>query len=182
MRKTLTVTILAAALAGFATAAEMKVAPTTSKIEFIGTKTGGKHTGGFKDFTGTVAMPGADLAGATITIEITTNSIYTDTGKLTNHLKSGDFFDVNKHPKATFKSTAIKAAPGANGATHEITGDLTMHGVTKSITFPVKAAADDKGVTIDGTLTIKKEDFGMVYGKGIINNNVPVTFTVKAAK
>jgi polyisoprenoid-binding protein YceI len=127
-------------------------------------------------------MGGADLAGAKITIEITTASIYTDTGKLTNHLKSGDFFDVNKHPKATFKSTAIKAAKGANGTTHEITGDLTMHGVTKSVTFPVKTTADDKTVTIDGTLTVKKEDFGMVYGKGMINNDVPVTFTVKAAK
>ena len=182
MRKTLTVSILAAALAGFASAAEMKVASTTSKIEFIGSKANGRHTGGFKEFTGTVDMPGADINAAKISIEITAGSIYTDTPKLTNHLKSGDFFDVNKHPKATFKSTAIKAAAGANGTTHEITGDLTMHGVTKSITFPVKAAADDKGVTIDGTLTIKKEDFGMVYGKGIINNNVPVTFTVKAAK
>src|SRR5262249_14212226 len=106
MRKSLTVSLLAAALAGFASAAEMKVAPTTSKIEFIGTKTGGRHTGGFKDFTGTVAIPGADLTGAAISIEITTSSIFTDTPKLTNHLKSGDFFDVNKHPKATFKSTA----------------------------------------------------------------------------
>jgi polyisoprenoid-binding protein YceI len=182
MRKTLTVSLLAAALAGFATAAEMKIAPSTSKIEFIGTKTGGKHTGGFKDFTGTVDVPGADIAAAKITIEISAGSIYTDTPKLTNHLKSGDFFDVNKHPKATFKSTAIKAAAGANGTTHEITGDLTMHGVTKSITFPVKTTSDDKGVTIDGTLTVKKEDFGMVYGKGIINNDVPVTFTIKAAK
>ena len=60
MRKTLTVSLLAVALAGFASAAEMKVAPTTSKIEFIGTKTGGRHTGGFREFTGTVAMPGAD--------------------------------------------------------------------------------------------------------------------------
>src|SRR5262245_46075641 len=182
MRKTLTVTVLAAAIAGFATAAEMKVASTTSKIEFIGTKTGGKHTGGFKDFTGTVDMPGADLAGATIKIEITAGSIYTDTPKLTNHLKSGDFFDVNKHPKATFKSTSIHATRGSNGSTHEITGDLNMHGVTKSITFPVKATTDDKGITIEGTLTVNKEDFGMVYGKGIINNAVPVTFTVKAAK
>jgi polyisoprenoid-binding protein YceI len=182
MRKILTVSVLAAALAGFVSAAEMKVASTTSKIEFIGTKTGGRHNGGFKEFSGTVDSSGADLAGATITIEIVANSIFTDTPKLTNHLKSGDFFDVNKHPKATFKSTAIKAAKGANGTTHEITGDLTMHGITKSITFPVKTTADDKGVTIDGTLTVKKEDFGMVYGKGIINNDVPVTFKIKAAK
>jgi len=66
MRKTLTVSLLAVALAGFASAAEMKVAPTTSKIEFIGTKTGGRHTGGFREFTGTVAMPGADLTGANL--------------------------------------------------------------------------------------------------------------------
>jgi polyisoprenoid-binding protein YceI len=182
MRKTLTVTVLAAALAGFASAAEMKVAPTTSKIEFIGTKTGGRHTGGFKEFTGTIDAPGADLTAAKITIEITTASIYADNPKLTNHLKSGDFFDVNKHPKATFKSTAIKAAPGANGITHEVTGDLTIHGVTKAITVPVKATTDDKGVTIEGKITIKQEDFGMTYWKGKLNNDVPVTFLVKATK
>ena len=54
--------------------------------------------------------------------------------------------------------------------------------MTKSLTFPVKATADDKGVTVEGTVTIKKEDFGMMYGKGQINNDVKVTFTVKAAK
>jgi polyisoprenoid-binding protein YceI len=182
MRKALTVTFLAAALTSFASAADLKIATATSKIEFLGTKTGGRHTGGFKEFTGTVAMPGVDLAGATITLEITTASIFTDTGKLTNHLKTADFFDVNKYPKATFKSTGIKAAPGAGGTTHEITGDLTMHGVTKSITFPVKTTADANGVTIEGTTTVKKEDFGMVYGKGMINNDVKVTFTIKAAK
>src|SRR5262249_14429606 len=69
MRKTLTLSVLAAVLAGFASAAEMKVASTTSKIEFIGTKTGGRHTGGFKEFTGSVDMTGGDLAGAKITIE-----------------------------------------------------------------------------------------------------------------
>jgi len=182
MRKTLTVSILAAALAGFASAAEMKIASTTSKIEFIGSKANGRHTGGFKEFTGTVAMPEADLAGATITIEITTSSIFTDNGKLTNHLKSGDFFDVNKPPKATFKSTAIKAAKGANGTTHEITGDLAMHGVTKSITFPVKATVDDKGLTVEGKITLKQDDFGMTYWRGKLNNDVPVTFVVKATK
>jgi polyisoprenoid-binding protein YceI len=182
MRKALTVTILAAALTSFASAADLKVATATSKIEFLGTKTGGRHTGGFKEFTGTVAMPGADLAGATVTLEITTASIFTDTGKLTNHLKTADFFDVNKYPKATFKTTEVKAVKGADGTTHEVTGVLTLHGVAKALTFPVKTTTDANGVAIEGTTTVKKEDFGMVYGKGMINNDVKVTFTIKATK
>lgn len=182
MRKTLSVAILAVAMTSFVSAADLKIATADSKIEFLGTKTGGKHIGGFKKFTGTVATTGADLAGATITVEIDTDSIFTDTARLTNHLKTADFFEVNKFPKATFKSTAIKANKGANGATHEIAGELTLHGVTKAITIPVKATTDGKGTTLQGTFTILKEDFGMNYGKGMINNEVKVTINVKTEK
>jgi polyisoprenoid-binding protein YceI len=167
--------------ATLAPAAELKITPANSKIAFVGTKANGSHTGGFKQFTGTVSMPGDDVATATVNVDIAVDSIFTDNNMLTNHLKSPDFFDAKTNPKATFTSTAI-AASKKRGMTHEITGNLTMHGVTKSVTIPVKVTKDANGVSIDGTFTVQKDAFNMNYGKGMINNDVKVTLNVKAAK
>jgi polyisoprenoid-binding protein YceI len=167
--------------ATLAPAAELKITPANSKIAFVGTKTNGSHNGGFKQFTGTVSMPGDDFAAATVNVDIAVDSIFTDNNMLTNHLKTPDFFDAKTNPKATFVSTAV--APSKKpGATHEITGNLTMHGVTKPVTIPVKVTKDASGVSIDGTFTVQKEAFNMNYGKGMINNDVKVTLNVKAAK
>jgi polyisoprenoid-binding protein YceI len=172
---------LAIAGATLAPAAELKISPTNSKIAFVGTKTNGSHNGGFKQFSGSVSMPSDDFSAATVNVEIVVDSIFTDTQQLTNHLKSPDFFDAKTNPKATFASTAV-AASKKPGATHEITGNLTMHGVTNPVTIPVKVTKDANGVSIDGTFTVQKEDFKMNYGKGMINNDVKVTLSVKAAK
>src|SRR5262249_54251962 len=63
-------------------------------IKFVGTKPGGRHDGGFKDLTGTATVQGNDPATLKVSVEIDTNSLYSDTPKLTNHLKSPDFFGV----------------------------------------------------------------------------------------
>src|SRR5207249_47030 len=117
----------------------------------------------------------------TITVEIQTPSIYTDTGKLTDHLKTPDFFDVRTYPKATFVSTGIKPTT-ANGMTHEVTGNLTLHGVTKPITVPVKAKSDANGVTLDGTSTLQRLDFNINSGPQMVNNDVKVPITVRATR
>jgi polyisoprenoid-binding protein YceI len=168
-------------LAAVTPAAELKFSGDNSKIEFVGTKKDGSHTGGFKQLTGTIDLPGADPAQATIKVEIQVSSIYTDTPKLTNHLKSPDFFDVRTYPTATFVSTAIKPST-ANGATHAITGNLTLHGVTKSVTFPAKVTADATGVTLESAFTLPRKEFGMTYGEGQVHNDVTVKLSVKAAK
>lgn len=160
-------------------AAEMKIVPASSKIEFVGSKSNGSHSGGFKEFSGTVSMPGDDFTAAKVNIEIVTDSIFSDNAQLTGHLKNKDFFDVKTFPKSTFVSTKI-AASAKPGMTHEITGDLTLHGVKKSITVPVKVTKDSSGVSIDGKYTLLREEFGMSYGKGMIKNEVPITLAFKA--
>ena len=153
-----------------------KEAAAGSKIEFIGTKPQGKHEGGFKDFTVNIAPIKDDLAGSKISVDIDTDSLYSDNPKLTKHLKSPDFFDVKKYPKATFVSTSVEPKK-AGEDTHEITGDLTLHGKTKKISFPAKVAVTPKTVNIDSQFTIDRKDFGMTYGAGKIND----TITIKAA-
>ena len=78
---------------------------------------------------------------------------------LRKHLKSPDFFDVEKFPTATFKSTAIEKTDDG----HTITGDLTLHGVTKRVSFPATVTVTDGQVTANSEFSINRNDFGIVY-------------------
>jgi polyisoprenoid-binding protein YceI len=147
--------------------------PNGSRIEFVGTKPEGKHDGGFEKFTIAIDPIKDDLAGSKITVEIDTTSLWSDTPKLTAHLKSPDFFDVNKYPKASFVSTKVEAEKSGD-ATHKITGNLTLHGKTQSISFPAKIAVSKDLVTVDSEFTINRQDYGISYGEGKINNDVTI--------
>ncbi len=152
-----------------------------SKFTFVGAKVTGKHDGGFKTFDGTIEVPGAELAKARVKATITPASAFTDSEKLTGHLLSADFFDVEKFPTATFVSTSIKPS----GDAFEVTGDLTLHGVTKSITFPAKLALSGDEVTATAEFAINRKDFGIVYpGKvdDLIADNVAMSLDLHAKK
>lgn len=181
MRRLMTLAVLAAFAAGPALAAGPKLTAENTKIEFTGTKKDGSHTGGFKQVSGTVELPGDDLTRAVLRVEIATDSIYTDTNKLTQHLKSPDFFDVRNYPKATFVTTKIVPAAGKVDD-FTVTGDLTLHGVTKSISFPAKVALTGKQLTLDSAFTIERKNFNMTYGEGMVNNDVSLRVSVKAAR
>ena len=103
------------------------ITPQNSKIEFVGSKVTGSHNGSFQDFSGQIDYTG-NVETSHVNITIKTDSLTTDTADLTKHLKTADFFDVAKYPEATFVSTAIKAG-GEKGASHTVTGNLTLHGV-----------------------------------------------------
>jgi polyisoprenoid-binding protein YceI len=154
------------------------ISPNSSKIEWVGTKVGGKHAGGFKTFSGSLEPATGDITASKIKVAIKTNSLYSDAGKLTQHLKSPDFFGVDTYPEASFVSSKIeKAADGDN--THKITGELTLHGATKEITFPAKITEKDDKVTLDSEFKINREDFGMTYGKGKIHDKVTIKLAVE---
>lgn len=86
-----------------------------------------------------------------------------DDEKLTGHLKSPDFFDVEKFPKASFTSSAIAEKAGDGGVTHEISGELDLHGVKKAITFPAKLKVESTAASGEAEFTINRKDFGIVY-------------------
>jgi polyisoprenoid-binding protein YceI len=158
------------------------ISPSNTKIEWVGTKKGGKHTGGFKDFSGKLTPANADaITGTTISVEIKTSSLYSDAPKLTQHLKSPDFFGVDTYPKASFVSTKIEAAADGTN-THKITGDLTLHGVKHEISFPAKIDDSASKVKLTSTFKINREEFGMNYGKGMVNNEVTVKLTLEVAR
>ena len=156
-----------------------------SKVEFVGSKVTGSHTGGFKKIDGfaTTTPDGKDISGAEVTIDMT--STYSDNEKLTGHLKSADFFDVEKHPTAAFRSTSIgKGATAAKmpDATHTVTGDLSLHGVTKGITFPAKITADGQGFRVASEFAIDRNDFEIKYPgmpNDLIRNEVVIKLDIR---
>lgn len=112
-------------------------------------------------------------------IEIDMESTWSDNGKLTGHLKNADFFDVPTFPTSSFALTSIEES--ADG--HNITGDLTLHGVTKSISFAAKVGVSDSQVTLSAEFFIKRYDFDIVYkGKvdDLIRDEVVIKLDVKA--
>ena len=159
------------------------ITPENSDIEFIGAKVTGKHNGSFEQFSGEINYAGQpEKSRVRITIDI--DSMTTDDAKLTAHLKTPDFFDAAKFPQATFESTEITAG-GEGGATHTIKGNLTMHGVTKSITFPAKITAAGNAITVDSTFAINRKDFGINYAgasDNLIRDDVVLTLRVRATK
>ncbi len=154
--------VVASAAPAPASAVKYAFSNTDSRIEFVGAKVTRKHDGSFERFTGSVNLVDNDPNKSSVTTEIDVASIKSDEEKLTTHLKSPDLLDVAAHPKATFNSTSIKAG-GDKGATHTVTGNLQLHGVTKSITFPANVKLSADTIDIDAEFAINRKDFGIVY-------------------
>ena len=134
------------------------ITPENSKLGFVGAKVTRAHDGGFGDFGGKLGLA-EPIEGSQVEVTIQTASLFADEEKLTKHLKSPDFFDVEKYPTATFRSTSIKKTPGG----FEMTGDLTLRETTKRITFPVTIDATANEVTATSEFSIDRKDFGIVY-------------------
>lgn len=138
----------------------LKLDAEKSSIGFVGAKVTGKHDGSFKTISGSGKLAGTEVSE--LSFEVETASVESDAEKLTGHLKSADFFDVEKYPKASFRSTRIEAAQDGEN-THRITGDLTLLSVTKSITFPAKVEVTGKTAKGSAEFTINRKDFGIQY-------------------
>jgi polyisoprenoid-binding protein YceI len=180
MIRTLSAVLLASLIAVPVLAAETKysLSGDNTKVEFTGTKSNpsGKHDGGFKKLTGTATTDGGTLTK--IEVEIDTDSLYSDNEGLTKHLKNPDFFGVKDNPKASFKTTKIEK----NDKGYSITGDLTMLGKTKAVTFPATVTEANGSLTLKSEFKINRTDWGMKYGAGKIDDNVTLKVNVTAKK
>ena len=156
-----------------------------SKVEFTGSKVTGKHDGGFKAFTGTIDLVNEKAEESSVSVDIDMNSVYVDAEKLTEHLKSADFFDVEKFPKANFSSTKIVADTAKGAGNYTVTGDFNLHGQTKSITFPAKITVSEAEVAVEAEFSINRKDFGIVYaGKAddLIRDDVVIRLNLKSPR
>lgn len=153
----------------------VKLTGENTKITWVGTKgAAGKHEGGFKTVTGTAEVSGDALTK--VEVEIDMDSLYSDDPKLTAHLKAPDFFGVKTNPKSKFVSTKIEKSDKG----HTITGNLTMNGKTKEVSFPATISTAGGAVKIDSAFSIDKRDWGMTYGGGKIDDQVALKVAVDA--
>lgn len=152
-----------------------------TEVGFVGSKVTGSHEGGFKKVDGSVTVPAEALEQAVVDLTVDMASVYSDAEKLTGHLKSDDFFDVANNPTATFKSTSITKTE----AGFDVTGDLTLRGTTKAITFPAEISVEGDTVKTKAEFSINRKDFNIVYkGKpdDLIREEVVIKFDITANK
>ena len=162
----------------------LAITPADSKVEFVAAKVTRSHNGSFKQFSGRIDLVPNSIPDSRVTIDIDTSSVVTDEDQLTGHLKTPDFFDVAKFPKATFVSTKIEPA-AAGGDNYSVTGNFDLHGVKKSISFPATIKVTPDSVAVDAEFAINRKDFAIVYaGKAddLIRDGVVIKLSLKVSR
>ncbi|MBC8083565.1 MAG: YceI family protein [Hymenobacter sp.] len=147
-----------------------KLQPQLSTLGWTGKKVTGQHNGNVQFKDGTVMVRGTQITGGTFVVDMNSLKIEDikdaeSNGKLMGHLRSEDFFGIDKNPTSTFKITKvtlIKADAAGNNAT--ITGDLTIKGITKPVSFPAKTGVKGDLASASGTATIDRTQFDIKYG------------------
>jgi len=176
VRKTLLALGLTLGLAGTALADTYTVDKNHSEAAFQVRHILTKVRGTFRDFAGTINYDKAKPENSTVEFRIKTTSIDTGNQKRDDHLRTPDFFDVATHPEIVFKSTKV-VAKGANK--FDVTGDFTMHGVTKSITLPVTFLGEQKFMKgskagFETAITINRKDYGLNWNRALESGGVLV--------
>lgn len=179
--------LLALPAALFAEPATYVVDTSHSSVGFQVRHLVSKVNGSFGKFTGTIVFDAKHLAASSIVGEVEVASVNTHSEKRDGHLQNDDFFKAAKHPKMSFKSTAWKA-DGKSGK-HLVTGDLTLAGVTKPVTLTLENSGEmvnpmsKQTVTgFSATAVIKRADWGITYGAGLIGEDVSISIEVEAVK
>jgi polyisoprenoid-binding protein YceI len=194
MRQRLTSVILAAlAFSSTASATTWELDPAHSSAQFtVRHMMVSNVRGEFGKTTGTVNIDDKDITHSTAEATIDATTLSTREPNRDKHLKSPDFFDVEKYPTITFKSTSFKKVAPEK---YKVTGDLTMHGVTKPVILDVDApnavSKDPRGTERRGataTTTLNRKDFGLNWNKSLetggvlVGDQVTITLDMELAK
>jgi len=156
---------------------------TASNVNWEGSKlVGGGHTGTIPVSDGQIMVSEGKIVGGKFTLNVaglTNTDLPAAEGgdKLVGHLKSGDFFDTEKFPMASFDITKVQPAIDTEGITHNISGNLTLKGVSKNVTIPTNVSMDGDMIKAAApAFVINRKDWGMEYGsssiEGIAQDNI----------
>lgn len=151
-----------------------------SKVGFIGSKVTGSHKGGFKTFTGYFTVKDGKPVGNDHKVNIDMTSTWSDNDKLTGHLKTNEFFDVEKYPQSTFDVTSLEKKSDTE---YTVAGNFTLHGVTKNISFPATVSQSGDTVKIASKFDINRKDFNINFpGKtdDLIRDEVVIELDLEA--
>ena len=141
----------------------------------------------FDKIEGSVLLDTTDLTRSSVSVTLPLDGLDTRIAKLDEELRGPDFLDAARYPAITFKSTKVEKA-GANGL--RITGDLTLHGVTRPVTldakvnkigiFEIPGVVKAPAAGFDATTTIKRSDFGVTKYVPAVSDEIPVRITLDA--
>jgi polyisoprenoid-binding protein YceI len=143
-----------------------------------------KVSGQFRDFEGSLRLDRAQPEKSSVEFTIAAGSIDTNLPDRDTHLRNADFLDTEKHPRITFRSTRV-AAKGEGR--YEVTGALSLRGVTREVTLPVqflgfvKDPWGNEKAGFEATLTVNRKDFGIVWNKALDSGGVVLGDEVKVA-
>jgi len=151
-----------------------------SKVRFV-IKNFGINTGGtFEGLAGTITFDPANLANASFNVTVDAKTVDTDLEARDNHLRKEEYFDVEKYPKVSFKSTKITATN--KDGFFFMFGVITIKNISKEISFPFKQTSKDGGILFDGEFKLNRLDFG-VGGKSFsMSDELNVELSIFAKK
>jgi polyisoprenoid-binding protein YceI len=141
--------------------------------------------GTFKDFDGSFSFDAAKPQDSKVNVTLNTTSVDTNHAERDKHIRSGDFLNVSKHPTATFASTSVKST---GEGTADITGDLTLNGVTKPVVIAAKFIGEGKDpwggyrAGFEGSTTLKMKDFGITKDLGPASESVELIISVEGVR
>ncbi|ATC95972.1 YceI family protein [Pseudoalteromonas tunicata] len=141
--------------------------------------------GRFNQFDGNFSYDAAKINDSQISIEIDTTSLDSNHAERDKHLKGKDFLDVKSYPNASFKSTQIKFDNETNGT---VTGVFTLHGVSKTISFPVEKIGEGQDpwggyrAGFAGTTSLKLTDYGINYNLGPASTHVEIELSIEGIR
>ena len=148
--------------------------------------------GNFTGLSGVLKLDAANPSGSTVEASIDVTTVNTGDAQRDGHLKSADFFDADQFPALTFKSTQVTSSGGGDYA---VTGDLTLHGVTKSVTFSVEDVSEPSKdpwgnlrIGLSASTKINRKDFGLGWnaaletGGVLVGEDVTITLDVQFIK
>lgn len=177
----MTALVLAAIVAPRAAGAEslrFRIQPEASEISFRATSRLMDAAGRFSRFSGEVVVDPAVLTSGRINLTIDTASLDTGIEMRDNHLRSSDFFDVERFPTVAFQSVRIEAA----GRRASVVGRLTLHGVTREIAVPIDVQITNTALVASGEFIVNRGEYAINYNSFLnpIGNEVRVAFTFRA--
>ncbi|HEU4860931.1 MAG TPA: YceI family protein [Chitinophagaceae bacterium] len=181
-----------------------------SQIEWVGTKVSGYHVGNVPLKSGDINVKNGEVTGGKFILDLANMQVVGPKGsdtasnkKLLGHLKSADFFDVEKNPEGTFELTDVRSYKGdaikdttdprqeeinkykVTDPTHTVSGNLTLKGVTKNIEFPARITVSGNNAEAIAKFNIDRKEWGIVYpGKpdDLIRDAIHLGISIKAAK
>jgi polyisoprenoid-binding protein YceI len=167
-----------------------RIDPNHTSLEFVARHMLSKVRGSFKEFSGTITV-GERPEHSSIEVDVDTASVTTGTEQRDQHLHSSDFFEVEKHPKMTFASTAFRPTGGTE---FEMDGDLTIRGVTKPVTLKGdflgwgKDAWGNDRLFAEARTRVNREDWGLRWNMAVeltgvlVARDVDLEIQVQAAR